>query len=159
MLQIILQHFLLLHLKSIHGYLGLPQHISCTHPDQDLKYSAMHLNFQGLLSGILSMLTSKTHQMSNSSKVYIWDGLDILPHNCIMQCYTDYRYNVYQTCEFNVITVLVYPIWVCTCIPDICCSVTLPCSMELYSSFFIDSWFGVETQILIYSAFFQPTCN
>jgi len=71
MLLIILQHLLLLHLKSIHGLFGLTQHIICTHPDQDMKYSAIHLHFQGLLSGILSLLTSKTHQMSNSSKVYI----------------------------------------------------------------------------------------
>ena len=38
MLLIILQHLLLLHLKSIHGYFGLPQHIICTHPDQDMNY-------------------------------------------------------------------------------------------------------------------------
>jgi len=25
-------------------------------------------------------------------------------------------------CEFNVMTVLVYPIWFCTCIPGMCCS-------------------------------------
>jgi len=71
MLLIILKHLLLLHLKSIHGYFGLPQHIICIHPDQDMKYSIIHLHVQGLLSGVLSLLTSKTHQMSNSSKVYI----------------------------------------------------------------------------------------
>jgi len=54
-----------------HGYFGLPQHIICTHLDQDMKYSAIHLHFQGFLSGILSLLTSKTHQMLNSSIVYI----------------------------------------------------------------------------------------
>ena len=29
---------------------------------------------------------------------------------------------------------------------------TLPCSMELYISYFIDPWFGIEIQILIISA-------
>ena len=53
------------------GYFGLPQHIIFTHPDQDMNYSAIHLHFQGFLSGILSLLTSKKHKMSNSSKVYI----------------------------------------------------------------------------------------
>jgi len=61
-------------------------------------------------------------------------------------------YNVYQKYEFNVMTVLVYPIWCCTCILGICCSITLPCSMELYISYFNDRWVGIETQILIYSA-------
>ena len=42
------------------------------------------LTFSRALSGILSLLTSKTHQMSNSSKVYIWGGSEILPHNCII---------------------------------------------------------------------------
>ena len=62
----------------------LPQHIICTHPDQDMKYSDIHLHFQGLLSGILSLLTSKTHQMSNSSKFYIWVGSEILPHTMLL---------------------------------------------------------------------------
>ena len=44
-------YLLHLHLKSIHGYFGLPQHIMCTHPDQDMKYSAIHLHCQVLLSG------------------------------------------------------------------------------------------------------------
>ena len=35
-------------------------------------------------------------------------------------------YNAYQKCEFNVMTVLVYPIWLCTCVPGIYCSITLP---------------------------------
>ena len=69
---------LFLHLKSIHGYFGLPQHNICTHPDKDMNYSTIPLNFQGLLSGILSLLTSKTHQMSNSSHVYIWGGSEIM---------------------------------------------------------------------------------
>ena len=83
----------LLHLKFIHGFFGLPQHIICTHPDQDMKHSAIHLHYQGLLSGILSLLTSKTHQMSNS--LYLrWP--ENLSHDCIMQCYTDYRkYTMY----------------------------------------------------------------
>ena len=101
MLLIILQHLLLLHLKSIHGLFGLTQHIICTHPDQDMKYSAIHLHFQGLLSGILSLLTSKTHQMSNSSKVYIWGVSEIRPHNCNMQCYTDYRKYIIYTNNVN----------------------------------------------------------
>ena len=134
MLLIILKHLLLLHLKSIHGYFGLPQHIICTHPHQDMKYSIIHLHVQGLLSGVLSLLTSKTDQMSNSSKVYIWGGSEILPHNCInnyaMLHILQKIYNIYQQCEFNAMTVLVYPIWLCTCIPGICCSNTLPCSME-----------------------------
>ena len=102
-------YLLLLHLKSLHGIkFGLLQHIMCTHQNQDMNYSAIHLHFQGLLFGILSLLTFKTHQMSNSSKVYIWGGSEILPHNCIMQCYTDYRkyINVYQKCEFNVMTLI-----------------------------------------------------
>jgi len=65
MLQIILQHILVVHLKSIHGYFGLPQHIMCTHPNQDMKYTAIHLHFQGLLSVILSLLTSKYSKNSN----------------------------------------------------------------------------------------------
>jgi len=101
MLQIILQHLLLLHLKSIHGYFGLPQHIMCTPPNQDMTYSAIHLHFQGLLPGILSLLTFKTHQMSNSSKVYIWGGSEILSHNCIKQCYTDYRKYIMYTNNVN----------------------------------------------------------
>ena len=57
-------------------------------------------------------------------------------------------------------TVLVYPIWFCTCVPGIYCSITLPCSMELYISYFIDPWVGIETQLLIYSAcLLHPTCN
>ena len=136
MLLIILQHLLLLHLKSIHRYFGLPQHIMCTHPDQDMNYFAIHLHFQGLLSGILSLLTPKTHIRSNSSNVCNRGGSEILPHNCYMQCYTDYRkYIMYTKCEFNVMTVIIYAIWCCTCIPDICCSITLPCSMELYISY------------------------
>ena len=71
MLQISLQHILPLDLKSIHGFFGLPQHIMCTYPDQDTNYSAIHLHFQDLLSGMLFLLTSKKHQMSNSSKVNI----------------------------------------------------------------------------------------
>ena len=53
--------------------------------------------------------------------------------------------------QFSAMTVLVYPIWFCTCIPGICCSITLPCSMELYISYFIDPWFGIETHLLIYA--------
>ena len=35
-----------------------------------------------------------------------------------------------------------------------------PCSMELYISYFIDPWFGIKTQLLIYSAcLLHPTCN
>jgi len=101
MLQIILQHLLLLHLKSINCYFGLPQHIICTHPTQDMNYSAIYLHFQGLLSEILSLLTSTTHQMSNSPNVYIWGGLEILPHNCIMQCYKDYRKYIMYTKNMN----------------------------------------------------------
>ena len=56
-----------------------------------------HLHFQGLLSGILSL----THQMLNSSKVYIWGGIENLPHNCIMQCYTDYRQYIMYTKNVN----------------------------------------------------------
>ena len=104
MLQIILQHLLLLHLKSIHGYFGLPQYIMCTHPDQDMHYSAIHLQFQGLLSGILSQLTSKTHQMSNNSKVYNRGGSEMLPLNCNMQCYTDYRQYIIYTKNANSIS-------------------------------------------------------
>ena len=44
-------YLLHLHLKSIHGYFGLPQHIMCTHPDLDMHYSAIHLHCQVLLSG------------------------------------------------------------------------------------------------------------
>ena len=83
------------------GYFGLPQHIICTHPDQDMNYSAIHLHFQGILPGILSLLTFKTHQMSNSSKVYIWGGSEILSHNCIKQCYTDYRNYIMYTKNVN----------------------------------------------------------
>ena len=152
MLLIILQHILLLHLKSIHVarssstyqlYTPRPRHEIFRHS----------FKFSGLLYGIPSLLTSKTQKNANSSTVYIWGGSAILPHNCIIQCYTDYRkYSVYQTCEFNVMTVLVYPIWVCTCVPGIYCSITLSCSIELYMSYFIDPWFGIETQILMYSA-------
>ena len=44
MLLIILQHPLRLHLKSTHGYFGLPQHIICTHPQQDMNYTAIGLS-------------------------------------------------------------------------------------------------------------------
>jgi len=46
-----------------------------------------------------------------------------MPPSCIMQMLHRLQkiYNVYQKCEFNVMTVLVYPIWFCTCIPGICC--------------------------------------
>ena len=84
----------------MHGYFGLHQHIICTHPDQDINYSAIHLHFQGLLSGIFPLLTSKTHQMANSS-VYIWVGSEILPHNCSMQCYTYYRHYIMYTNNVN----------------------------------------------------------
>ena len=101
MLLMILQHLLLLHLKSIHRYFGLPQHIMCTHPDQDMNYFAIHLHFQGLLSGILSLLTPKTHIRSNSSNVCNRGGSEILPHNCYMQCYTDYRKYIMYTQTVN----------------------------------------------------------
>jgi len=71
MLLIISQHLLLSHLKSIQGFFGLSQNSIYTHPYQVMNYSAIHLDLQGLLSGILSLLTHKTHQVSNSSKVYI----------------------------------------------------------------------------------------
>ena len=107
---------------------------------------AIHLHFQGLLSGIFSLLTSKTHQMSNSSKVSIWGGSEIRPHNCIMQCYTDYRKYIMCT-----------KMWIqrhySTCISYL--SVVQShchCSMKLYMSYFIDPWFGIETLIRIYSA-------
>ena len=80
---------------------------------------AIHLHFQGLLSGILSLLTSKTHQMSNSSKVSIWGGSEIRPHNCIMQCYTDYR--KYIMCTKNVNSTS----WLYLYILSKCCPITL----------------------------------
>jgi len=65
--------------------------ISCTYPDQDMQFFAIHWHVQGLLSGTLSLLTFKPHHMSSSSTFYIWGGSEMLPHNCIMQCYTYYR--------------------------------------------------------------------
>ena len=72
-------------------------------------------------------VSSKTHQMSNSSKVYIWGCSEILPHKIVLCNIRQTTENIQciLNCEFNVMTVLVYPIWFCTCIPDICCSITL----------------------------------
>ena len=75
-----------------HGYFGLPQHIICTHLDQDMKYSAIHLHFQGFLSGILSLLTSKTHQNVQQFKILHLSWFrNSATYNAIMQCHTDYK--------------------------------------------------------------------
>ena len=46
----------------------------------------------------IPLLTSKTHQMSNTSNVYIWDGSEILP---IHLYYTDYRKDIMYTNNVN----------------------------------------------------------
>jgi len=97
MLQIILQNLLLLHLKSIHGYFGLPQHIICTYPDQDMKYTAIHLHIQGLLSGILSLYHPKRIKCQTVQK-FIFEVVQKFCH--IQLCYVIFHrlqkiYNVY----------------------------------------------------------------
>ena len=119
-----------------------------------MNYSAIHLHFQGA-------------SVWNSLPVNIQKGSDVKQFKSLYwrwfrnsARYLYYAklhrlqkiYNVYQTCEFNVMAVLVYPIWLCTCIPDIYGSIILQCSIELYISYWIDPWFGIETQILMYSA-------
>jgi len=52
-----------------------------------------HLHFQVLLSGILVQNASNVKQFKS--------GLEILPHSCIMQCYTDYRNYIIYTKNVN----------------------------------------------------------
>ena len=78
----------------MHGFFGLLQHIMCTHRDQDMNHSAIHLHYQGLLSGILSLYHPKRIKCQTVQK-FIFEVVQ-KSYKCIMQCYTDYtRYIMY----------------------------------------------------------------
>ena len=96
MLQIILQLILLLHLKSIHVarssstyqlYTPRPRHEIFGHSLKCLGASVP--------------VNSQNASNTNSSTVYISGGSEILPHNCIIQCYTDYRKYIVYTNNVN----------------------------------------------------------
>ena len=102
------QPLLLLHLKSIHGYVCLPQHTICTHPDQDMNYSP----FIYILRGFCLEFGENIQNASNVKKfksLYLrW-----FRHSATYLYYAMLHrlrkiYNVYQQCEFNVMTVHVY---------------------------------------------------
>ena len=103
-----------------------------------------HLHFQVLLSGILVQNASNVKQFKS--------GLEILPHNCIMQCYTDYKKYIMYTKNVDSMSWLSCISYLSLYMRTWYLLLTLPCSMELYISYFIDPWFNIETQILIYSA-------
>ena len=46
-------------------------------------------------------VNSQNASNTNSSTVYISGGSEILPHNCIIQCYTDYRKYIVYTKNVN----------------------------------------------------------
>jgi len=87
-----------------------------------------------------------------SSESYIYTITIPTISACVTSLERIYIMYTKKKSEFNVMIVLVYPIWLWTCIPGICCSITLPCSMELYISYFIDPWVDIETHIPIYTA-------